>query len=125
LFEHFAVAVAAGAAATSPATMGLLGTYDDLLGDGPTFGLAGFLAYESQAAEIARSKAEGLRRHYQLDDTAVRFWDHHGQVDVRHHLWARAALATTAGRDADVASGLGRAADAWWAFLDERQALAN
>jgi pyrroloquinoline-quinone synthase len=125
LFEQFAVAVAAGTDAASPATVGLLATYDDLLGEGPTAGLAGFLAYESQAAEIARSKAEGLRRHYQLDDSAVRFWDHHAQVDVRHHVWAREALAASVDDDAAVESGLRRAANAWWAFLDERQALTN
>lgn len=125
LFEQFAIAVAAGTDAASPATVGLLATYDDLLGEGPTAGLAGFLAYESQAAEIARSKAEGLRRHYQLDDSAVRFWDHHAQVDVRHHVWAREALAASTDDDAALESGLRRAANAWWAFLDERQALTN
>ena len=121
-FEHFAAAVGAGADPASPATDDLIGTYDDLLSDGPTPALAGFLAYESQAAEIARSKAEGLRRHYQLDDSALRFWDHHAQVDVRHHAWARQALATSAGTRDAVETDLRRAADAWWAFLDEREA---
>ena len=122
LFEHFAAAVAAGADPASPATDELIGTYDDLLSEGPTPALAGFLAYESQAAEIARSKAEGLRRHYQLDDSALRFWDHHAQVDVRHHGWARQALATSARTRDAVETDLRRAADAWWAFLDEREA---
>jgi pyrroloquinoline-quinone synthase len=125
LFEQFAAAVAAGADAASPATTRLCGTYDHLLSDGPTSGLAGFLAYESQATEIAQSKADGLRRHYQLDDAALRFWDHHAQVDVRHHAWAREALATSVCADSAVESDLRRAADAWWAFLDEREALAN
>jgi pyrroloquinoline-quinone synthase len=125
LFERFATAVAAGADAASPATTGLLGTYDDLLSDGPMSALAGFVAYESQAAEIAQSKADGLRRQYQLSDSALRFWDHHAQVDVRHDAWAREALATSVCTDDAVGSDLRRAADAWWAFLDEREALAN
>jgi pyrroloquinoline-quinone synthase len=122
LFEHFAAAVAAGADPTSPATAELIGTYDDLLSEGPTPALAGFLAYESQAAEIAQSKAEGLRRHYHLDDSALRFWDHHAQVDVRHHAWAREALATSACTRDAVETDLRRAAVAWWTFLDEREA---
>jgi pyrroloquinoline quinone (PQQ) biosynthesis protein C len=125
LFEQFAVAMAAGAEAASPAATGLLGTYDDLLSDGPTSGLAGFLAYESQAAEIAESKAEGLRCHYQLDDSALRFWDHHALVDDRHDVWARQALAASECTDDTVESALRRAADAWWAFLEERETLAD
>lgn len=125
LFEQFAEAVGAGPEAASPATTGLLGTYDDLLGCGPVSGLAGFVAYESQAAEIAQRKADGLRRQYQLSDSGVRFWDHHARVDVRHDAWAREALATSVSVDCAIGSDLRRAADAWWAFLDEREALAN
>jgi pyrroloquinoline-quinone synthase len=122
LFEQFATAVGACAEPASPATTGLLGTYDDLLSDGPMSALAGFVAYESQAAEIARSKADGLRRQYQLSDSAVRFWDHHAQVDIRHDAWAREALATSVCTDDAVGFDLRRAADSWWAFLDERDA---
>jgi pyrroloquinoline-quinone synthase len=125
LFEQFAAAVAAGANAASPATTGLLATYDDLLSDGPISALAGFVAYESQAAEIAQRKASSLRRQYQLSDSALHFWDHHAIVDVRHAAWAREALATSVCTDDAVGSGLRRAADAWWAFLDEREALAS
>ena len=125
LFESFAAAVGAGRNPISAATSRLLSTYDELLDNSATSGLAGFVAYESQAAEIAGSKAEGLRRHYRLDDDGVRFWEHHARVDLEHGAWARDALAE-AGVTGDAAGAdLRRAADAWWEFLDERELLAG
>ena len=46
----------------------LLGVHEHLLEQGALHALAGFLAYECQAAEVAKAKAEGLRRHYDLGD---------------------------------------------------------
>jgi pyrroloquinoline quinone (PQQ) biosynthesis protein C len=46
--------------------------------------LAGFVAYESQATDNTRRKADGLRRHHGLSDETVSFWDHHANVDARH-----------------------------------------
>ena len=122
LFEHFATAVGAGAHAASPAMTALLTTYDDLLSQDPVSGLAGFLAYEGQAADVARAKGEGLRRHYGLDDQAVSFWEHHAKVDVHHRDWTKTALAGSVPPH-DVVSDLRQAADAWWAFLEEREDL--
>jgi pyrroloquinoline-quinone synthase len=125
LFESFARAVGAGDDAPSPATLGLFSTYDDLLAGSSTSALAGFLAYESQSAQIARSKAAGLRRHYHLDDSGVQFWDHHARVDARHGAWAREALAASVDASDGMARDIRRGADAWWAFLDERQACSS
>ena len=126
LFDRFAAAVDAGLEPASPATAALLATYDDLLDEGGAAGLAGFLAYECQAAEVAASKASGLRRHYGLDDEAVSFWEHHAAVDARHGRWLEEALgqAATDGPDSVLAAAR-RGADAWWAFLDEREAAAS
>lgn len=122
LFERFATAVGAVDDVASPATSTLLATYTDLLRRGPVSALAGFLAYECQAAEIAESKASGLRRHYGLDDAGVSFWDHHASVDVTHRAWASQALdLCPEGRDG-FDSDIRLAADAWWDFLDEREA---
>jgi pyrroloquinoline-quinone synthase len=121
LFERFAAGVGARAAEPSPAMADLLGTYDDLLDRGALHGLAGFLAYESQAAGVARSKADGLRRHYGLDDYAISFWEHHAEVDVRHADWAISALSEIGGTSQGLGTSLREAADAWWAFLDERE----
>jgi len=122
LFERFAGAVGAPDAAPSPAMANLLSVHDDLLAAGPRAGLAGFLAYECQADEVARAKAEGLRTHYGLGEGAVSFWAHHAEVDARHGEWAGAALASMAGPGEEVEGSVRRAADAWWAFLDERNA---
>jgi len=121
LFERFAAAVGAGAAEPSPAMADLLATYDALLDRGPLHGLAGFLAYECQAAGVARSKADGLRRHYGLDEHAISFWEHHAEVDVRHADWAVSALSEISGTTQGLAASLREGADAWWAFLDERE----
>ena len=84
--------------------------------------LAGLAAYETQAADIAASKGDGLRRWYGMDAAGTRFWDVHAAMDADHGAWAVDALALL-GADADtVAAAAGRAADAWWALLDERQA---
>ena len=123
LFEGFARAVGAGNDAASPATEHLLATYDDLLAEGPGAALAGFVAYECQASEVAQRKADGLRHWYGLDEEGVAFWAHHAHVDVRHGAWARRALEGAAG-DGPCAA-VRRAADAWWNFLDEREVLAH
>jgi pyrroloquinoline quinone (PQQ) biosynthesis protein C len=124
LFERFAAAVGAPtseeSADPSPAMAALLAEYDQLLALSPEAALAGFVAYESQASGIAAEKAAGLRRDHGLADDAVSFWQHHATVDSRHGEWATGALEACGGE------GLGhqarRAADAWWAFLDERDA---
>jgi pyrroloquinoline-quinone synthase len=121
MFERFAAAVGAGAAEPSPAMADLLATYDDLLERGALHGLAGFLAYECQAAGVARSKADGLRRHYGLNEHAISFWEHHAEVDLRHADWAVSALSEIGGTTQGLGRSLREAADAWWAFLDERE----
>ena len=124
LFEHFATAVGAPRSEPSPAMAHLLRAHEDALVEGGEAGLATFLAYECQAADVARAKGEGLRRHYRLDELGARFWDHHGEVDVRHGAWAEAALGALPGDKSRCMTFVRRGADAWWAFLDEREALA-
>ena len=123
LFEGFASAV--GAPATAPAssaTARLIATYDELIDAGSLGGLSAFVAYEMQAASIADSKADGLRRTYGLDTAAVQFWDVHANMDVTHADWTITALAGLADDAEGILTPARRAADAWWAFLDEREA---
>ena len=81
-------------------------------------------AYETQASAIAATKGAGLRRWYGMDEAGTEFWDVHAQMDADHGEWALHALAEL-GADADeVADAARRAADAWWALLDEREAEA-
>lgn len=125
LFERFAEAVGASPEPASTATSKLLATYEDLLAAGPGAALGCFVAYESQASDVARRKAYGLRHHYGLDDHAVSFWVHHAAVDARHGEWAQQALDQfTDSPDGEIAA-IRRAGDAWWAFLDEREALSR
>ena len=120
LFAAFAEGVGAQATAPTDATLRLLDTYGRLVAAGSACGLAALIAYEVQAPEIAATKAAGLRAHHALDARATEFWDVHADMDRDHAEWAVDALAQLP--DAAVAIPAVRAAaDAWWAFLDERE----
>ena len=124
LFDRFSAALPATPVADGPgaAARQLADTYRVLAHRSPVAALAGLAAYESQAAGIAATKGEGLRRWYGMDAAGTRFWDVHSAMDADHGDWAVEALALL-GADADEVAGSARlAADAWWALLDERQA---
>ena len=97
-------------------------TYRALAAESPIAAIAGLAAYESQAAAIATSKGDGLRRWYGMDAAGTRFWDVHSTMDADHGEWSVEALALLGADAGEVADGARRAADAWWALLDERQA---
>jgi pyrroloquinoline-quinone synthase len=126
LFDRFAEAVPAAAVATGPgpAADRLVDTYADLAADGPVAALAGLAAYESQAAAIAGSKADGLRRWYGMGPAGTEFWDVHAEMDADHGDWTLEALALLDADPSEVARAARRGADAWWALLDEREAEA-
>ena len=90
----------------------------------PVAALAMVAAYEVQAADIAASKADGLRRHYGMDAEGTRFWDVHTSQEVAHADWSVEALAALEADPAVVRPPATVAADAWWFFLSEREALA-
>jgi pyrroloquinoline-quinone synthase len=124
LFDRFAEALGrdATAVAPGPAAEALVGTYFDLVAQGPVAALAGLAAYETQASAIAASKADGLRRWYGMDAAGTEFWDVHAQMDADHGEWAIDALAVLGADPAMVGDAARQGADAWWALLDERQA---
>jgi len=123
LFDRFAEAIGAPIdMAPSPATVKLLNTLDELVDSGPVFGLGGLLAYELQSPEVSREKADGLRRHFDLDGDATAFWNTHAELDERHSAWLLEALEASGGSDSRAVEATRRAAVAWWAFLDEREA---
>jgi pyrroloquinoline-quinone synthase len=125
LFDTFVEAVDADVdAAPSPAMIALLDSYAEVVNEGIATGLAGLTAYEMQAPGVASSKGEGLRKHYGLDSTGTKFWDVHAELDVEHSEWAIEALSEIAEEPASVASATRRVAQAWYSFLDEREALA-
>jgi pyrroloquinoline quinone (PQQ) biosynthesis protein C len=122
LFDDFAQAVGAQPAAPEPATSALVGLYRRLSASDPVAALAALAAYEVQAPEIAVSKAAGLRARYGLSDAQTRFWDVHGTMDGEHAAWVLDALDALDADPETVRAGAVSAAEAWWAFLDEREA---
>ena len=125
LFESFAAP--AGAAPDSPATAttaALLAVVRTTAANDPVAALAMVAAYEVQAADIAASKGDGLRRHYGFDEDGTRFWDVHRTQEVEHAGWSMEALAAL-DADLDVVQAAATvSADSWWLFLSEREELA-
>src|SRR5580704_1248511 len=69
VFAGFAEAVGSRDTAPSAVTLRLLATYRSLIEASAAEGLAAVVAYEMQAPMIAESKADGLRRHYRIDES--------------------------------------------------------
>jgi pyrroloquinoline-quinone synthase len=125
LFESFAEAAGAAAeAAPTPATTALLAAVRSAAAADPIAALAMVAAYEVQAADIAASKADGLRRHYGFDRSGTHFWDVHTTQEIDHADWSVQALEELGADAAIVRQAAQVAADAWWDFLSERDALA-
>jgi len=126
LFDGFAAALPDRPLATvpGPAAEALADTYRALAAQSPAAALAGLAAYETQAAEIAATKGDGLRRWYGMDAAGTRFWDLHADLDAEHGAWAVEALEALGADTDEVADAARRAADAWWMLLDEREAEA-
>jgi pyrroloquinoline quinone (PQQ) biosynthesis protein C len=124
LFDDFADAVGAVATPATPAAAALVALYTSMAGDSAVAALAAVSAYEVQAPAIAASKAEGLRTRYGVEAGGTYFWDVHAGVDEAHGTWMLEALGDlTESADAVVGPATA-AADAWWSFLDEREAAA-
>jgi len=124
LFDGFARFFDAADAPISPAMSTLVESYARLLELGAPASLAGLWAYETQGAEIARSKAEGLVRHYGASEAAVEFWTVHGLVEGDHAQWTLEAMTLLDIDPAEAQSAARLIGDAWWSFLDERELLA-
>ena len=124
LFDRFAEALpdVARSGTAGPAAGALVDTYRALADESPAAAVAGLAAYETQAAAIAATKGDGLRRWYGMDAAGTAFWDVHATMDADHGDWAIEALALMDADPQVVAEASRRAADAWWALLDEREA---
>jgi pyrroloquinoline-quinone synthase len=121
LFDSFAAFYGAKDVPLSPATKQLLDAYDEVQRRGPVSALAGLLAYESQGAAIADSKAAGLRANYGVSDEAVVFWTEHGSIEADHATWTFDALSSLEPALDEVAVAARLVGDAWWEFLSERE----
>jgi pyrroloquinoline-quinone synthase len=123
LLASFCDAVGAIETPATPATAALVALYDGATSRSVGFALGVLGAYESQAADVAATKGDGLRAHYGLDATGTRFWDVHATMERDHAEWTLGAAADVVDAD-EVVAGLAASRDAWWAFLDEREAVA-
>jgi pyrroloquinoline quinone (PQQ) biosynthesis protein C len=125
LFESFAIAAGAGESATpGAAAQRLTELQRQAAASQPVAALAMIALYEVQAAEIARTKSDGLREHYGFDPTGTRFWDVHATMETQHAQWSLEALASLDPAVDEITEAAGAAADAWWGFLDERELAA-
>jgi pyrroloquinoline quinone (PQQ) biosynthesis protein C len=124
LFDAFIAALGdPRPAAPSPAMQSLLDVYQQARARSAAEGFAALLAYEAQSPDVAASKAAGLREHGILDGEGLAFWDLHATLDRDHSSWAVDALSTCGTGEAQIGDSIEAAASAWWAFLDEREAL--
>ncbi len=125
LFDQFASSVGATVQPPTPVTRQLVELYRDSAASGPVEGLAVIAPYESQAADIAATKAAALRRHHGLNAEATRFWDVHAELEQSHAAWTLDALSQLAAPPDQVRLWASRSADAWWRFLDAQHAAAS
>jgi pyrroloquinoline-quinone synthase len=124
LLDDFAAAVGAETSdLPSPATTHLVATYQNAAQAGPVAALAVIGAYEVQAAEVAATKAVSLRSQYHLDSASTGFWEVHAQLEHSHANWTAEALEELSPSHEDVSRYAAASAEAWWGFLEEREAV--
>lgn len=88
-------------------------------------GLGALYAYERQTPEVAKSKIDGLKKHYNLnEDRALEFFVVHQQADEWHteELVKLISNLDEAGKQ-QVYEGAIRGAKLLWQFLDEMNAI--
>ena len=122
LFDEFASALGALSPEPTEATGALVGLYRDAAARGPVPLLAVVASYEIQGAEIAATKAAALSQHYDLDGAGIEFWTVHAAVEEQHADWTVGALESLQASSTEVEDWANRSAQAWWQFLDEREA---
>lgn len=107
-------------AAAKPHTQALVDTFMSVARSSYAAGLAALFVYEQQIPAVARTKAEGLRTFYGInDDQTLDYFTLHAEVDVVHSEATRALVDALPLVDAPEAErGAKAAADALWKFLD-------
>jgi pyrroloquinoline-quinone synthase len=106
----------------APETRAMLGHFREAMRLTPAAALAALYAYESRVPAIAKTKAEGLERHYSADAQTRRYFTVHTTADVFHaRVWRDALAAELAARPEDTEAALAAAEDAArtvWETLD-------
>ena len=113
---------AVSAATTHPSAKNIVNTFTRLTSGHTASALAALYAYESQQPEVSRRKADGLRQHYGIDDSAtLAYFELHAETDIRHRRGEREALrrCLSAGAPDDLVLDSGNEAlSAYWELLD-------
>jgi pyrroloquinoline-quinone synthase len=123
IFEGFATAVGAKQKAdATEATRNLVSLYLSSAASDPVAALSVIGAYEIQAAKVALTKGESLRTHYGIGADGTEFWDIHSTLEESHAAWTIDALAALGADSKSVQKFAAESSDAWWSFLDERNA---
>ena len=109
-------------AAWIPAAENIVDTVDRLTRSDSARALATLYAYESQQPEVARQKADGLRRYYGVDSPqALAYFEVHAEADIHHRQGERQALLRCLedGASAEaVLDSAAQASQAYWGLLD-------
>lgn len=85
----------------------------------PAVGLSALYAYESQLPEISKSKIEGLKRFYDIDNArAVQFFEVHKTADIWHSEQEKTAINSMNVSMDTVRSAVEKACAALWTFMD-------
>lgn len=110
------------AATPLPAATALVDTFARLTREGPlAAGLAALYVYESQVAQIAAAKIDGLRRFYDVDDSrGLAFFEVHQEADAYHARSVARLIErhTSRGEDSRAAvEAADQALDALWTML--------
>jgi pyrroloquinoline-quinone synthase len=83
-------------------------------------GLGALYAYERQTPEVAKSKIDGLKKHYNIhDERTLQFFEVHGHTDVWHTEELVSLIDKLGDSEKDkVAIGAQKGARLLWGFLD-------
>ncbi|MBX7115326.1 MAG: CADD family putative folate metabolism protein [Myxococcaceae bacterium] len=101
-----------------PTTKSMVDTFFSLANQDWTAGLCALYAYESQVPEVSKSKVDGLKKFYGVnDDRTLSFFTVHQHYDVEHSRKVGELLEKYADGDKAV-EATRQAADALWKFLD-------
>jgi pyrroloquinoline-quinone synthase len=103
-------------------TRALIAAFRQMMREQPASALAALYAYESRVPEIARTKAEGLAKHYGVDDATRRYFTLHERADVFHaRVWREALRAEVNGNavaEESACDAAEKAARMLWSSLD-------
>jgi pyrroloquinoline-quinone synthase len=103
-------------------TNACVGTFSEAMATkSPAFALGMLYGYESQTPAVAKTKVEGLRRHYGIAGKGAAYFELHGELDVEHSDELARAMATTITDEesqAEAVDGARAGAAAIWGLLD-------